>query len=205
MGTQKSVEDQHVKHRLNAHIELYTPPFKKPYTFKFCSTFKGSPSLKDTLMSSFTHLKLTEEEKRYLTHKHRQELYLYQNVCPRELEIFSQDIIEHINNCQLNKNKVKIKASTYGTFVCLMAILSGDIDPAIEIECEFDIAPLALLPKQSGQKALKIKNSLSIVFKAPTNSWLKNFTNITHLSELNCPVQYDFDDKFDYPSLRQVA
>jgi hypothetical protein len=132
-------------------------------------------TLTDSMMVSFEHLKLTNDEKKILSRSHRKMLNYYRHVSPFSLNGDAKKLIAEINQCC--DSKIVIEAVHYGAYVCLAALYSGKLDSSKKIEFILEKAPLALFPKNF----IKSKSTLAhhkVTFRLSDDCWLSPFSSL---------------------------
>lgn len=183
---------------LQAKVQLLSPKSnRRPKTLSFKIHPQRSPILTDTLMSNFSHLKLSEYEKRSLTKWQRQEISFYRLTPTKEISQCAHQLVKEIN--KLKGNQITIKACDFGTFVCLAAIFSGKIDRFKNIHFELALAPLKFFPKDLVDKKNVMNSKMNVTFKSKSDCWLKNFESLIWEQEITDLFHFsDEEDDFSY-------
>ncbi|OUR98508.1 hypothetical protein A9Q84_03600 [Halobacteriovorax marinus] len=128
----------------------------------------------ETLMNSYSGLKLTMEEKRELSLKHRKIIHQYQSI---DDEVVLKYVKRFINALPRPTNKkIKVKTKDFGSYICLMAISSGKIPDSLNLCFELEDTPVGLFPKKLLKKVLS--KNIAVKFILSKNSWVKPFKTI---------------------------
>jgi hypothetical protein len=134
---------------------------------------KKDVPLCDSLMSCYSSLKFTPEEKRDLSHDHRKIIHQYQCV---EDEIILKYVEKFIDALPKSKKKIKVQTSDFGSYICLAAIHSGKIPKELNVSFELEDSPVELFPKKYVKKALN--SDAKVKFKYNEDSWVKPFKSL---------------------------
>jgi hypothetical protein len=133
-------------------------------------------SLADTFMSNFCNMGLSSNEKHQLTQENRYEIIHYKKLKFDELSFFVKQLISNILE---NKSEhINIKASGFGAYVSLTAILNQQLPKNKYYQFQLDGMPINLFPKDF----IKSKNSnynLEISYTINEQCWLNSFTSLT--------------------------
>lgn len=177
---------------LKGTIVLEVKKSKKSSSLKF--TFKKNKcSLEDTFMYCFENLNLHTQEKRNLTFEHRQMIRQYQDLDLQEVQKYSNQLVNSINNNSNNNETIYINASEVGSFICLAAIYSGKIKPEINIHFNLTSAPLKLFPTKLIAKKVNL-NNINIHFDLDATTWLSNLATLTYNPKLN-HITFDYEEE----------
>jgi len=133
--------------------------------------------LSDMLMCHFSDLGLSTAEKQSFKQEYRKELCYLKSLDSSYLESSCRALLNELSSPQLKNKSLTIKANSYGTFVCLAAIFSGEIPGHVEIKFELDECLLPLFPK-SFVKDSGAAHSFPISFRYCEKSWIKPFPSL---------------------------
>lgn len=128
----------------------------------------------ETLMTSYSNLKLTSEEKRELSFKHRKIIHQYQSVDDQVILKYVDQFISALPKTK--NNKVNVKTKDFGSYICLMAISSGKIPETLNVCFELEDTPVGLFPKKLFKKVLS--KNIAVKFVLSKDSWVKPFKSI---------------------------
>jgi hypothetical protein len=127
----------------------------------------------ESLMSCYSKLKLTSEEKRDLSYKHRKIIHQYQCLDDQVLEMY---VDKFINALPESRKKIKIQTSDFGSYICLAAIHSGKIPEGLKLSFELGDSPVELFPKKYVKKALKSDSKVKFTYSE--DSWVRPFKSL---------------------------
>lgn len=127
----------------------------------------------ESLMSCYTKLKLTPEEKRDLSLNHRKIIHQYQKLDDQVVLMY---VDKFINALPTSRKRIKIETSDFGSYICLAAIHSGKIPEDLKISFELENSPVELFPKKFVKKALNSKSKVKFTYSE--NSWVRPFKSL---------------------------
>jgi hypothetical protein len=136
-----------------------------------------------TIMSSFSFLNISPEEKKQLSSRHRKMLNNYRHINPFALNADATELIDQISKCK--SKTIVVEASDYGAYICLAALYSGKLSVDKKIEFQFAGSPLALFPKSFLKNAPK-NIQHKIVFQVADNCWLSPFKSLYANNQIKC-------------------
>lgn len=142
-----------------------------------------------TLMSSFSHLNLSAEEKTKLTQEYRKELRSYQELKGKEIEKARKELVT-----ALKKHKddtIVIQAQEFGVYVCLAAIFSGDLPCNVDWRFELNEFALPLFPENLIKNKAACQ-SYEIALKFSSDGWISLFPSLRKIPHFMGP-QFDPD------------
>ena len=159
-----------------------THPFKGQIKI-FCDTSKEKNltfnvpeqelPISESLMSCYSKLKLTAEEKRELSLNHRKIIHQYQCLDDQIILMYVDKFINALPN---SRKRIKIETSDFGSYICLAAIHSGKIPNELKISFELEDSPVELFPKKFIKKALN--SSSKVKFTYSEDSWVRPFKTL---------------------------
>ncbi|WP_127718150.1 hypothetical protein [Halobacteriovorax sp. HLS] len=159
-----------------------THPFKGKIKI-YCDTSKETQlnfnlpeeelPLCDSLMSCYSNLKLTKEEKKELSIEHRKIIHQYQSL---DDEVILKYVDKFINALPISKKKIKIETSDFGSYICLAALHSGKIPQDLKLSFELEDSPVELFPKKFVKKALT--SDTDVKFTYNEDSWVAPFKTL---------------------------
>lgn len=177
---------------LKGTIVLQAKKSKKSSSLSF--NFKRNKcALEDTFMNCFENLNLHTMEKRNLTFEHRQIIRQYQDLDIKEVQKYSQLLIDSINSNSKSNEVIFINASEIGSFICLAAIYSGKLNSHCNIHFNLTSAPLKLFPTKLISKKANLSN-INIHFDLDQNTWLSNLLTLTYNPKLP-EVTFEFEQE----------
>ncbi len=136
-----------------------------------------------TFMRSFKALHLSEEEKREFSLKQREEIKQYQSIKRSILKEYASEFISQLK--KQTDETYSVEASGIGAYICLAAIVSGELPASKKYNFYFSDVPLNLFPKQL-VKNTKTNGSVQIHIQEE-DSWLKKFKSLTEVPDhLSC-------------------
>lgn len=139
----------------------------------------------EILMSHFSHLELSHEEKKNLTFKHRELIAQIENIPAKQIQKYSNALVNELK--QFKNKSVTIKASHLGAYICLSAIFSGKVPVENDWQFELSSVPLKLFPEML-VKENRAALSQSIHFQMEKDCWMKPFKSL-----YACPEYLQFD------------
>jgi hypothetical protein len=119
---------------------------KEIKNIRFDITPPERPQVTQTLMVNFKRFNLSEEEKRQLSHKHREQIVAFQTVNDELMNKYTQRLIRLVKHKDV-KN-VHIEASDFGAFICLAALYSGKFPKDKPVNFVLTSLPLSLFPEK---------------------------------------------------------
>lgn len=150
-------------------------------------------SIDQVVMRNFECLNLSDFEKRELTAKHRHIIKQYQNLSPKEVKKFSNELIKAIKG--YDHDHIEINASDAGTFICLAAIFSGKLPKNKEILFSLTGAPIGLFP-EAHIKSKVIPHNIVLNFCYREGSWMKSLKCLKEAPEfIELGTQPRYDDQ----------
>lgn len=163
---------------------LFSPEEKsKKLTLMSYQTETMEIGFEHNMMSTFEYLKLSPEEKKQLSARHRRVLNNYRQINPFALNIDARELIEQIKKCK--SSTLVIEAHDYGAYICLAALYSGKLPTDKKIEFNFEGSPLALFPKSLLKNTPKSRGH-KIVFRVGEDSWLSPFSTLYSNDKIKC-------------------
>jgi hypothetical protein len=160
-----------ISHPFKGQIKLESGSKKKLMSFELP---EEELPFSETLMTSYSNLNLTCEEKRDLSLKHRKIIHQYQSV---DNQIILKYVEQFINALpRVKSNKVNVKTKDFGSYICLMAISSGKIPDSLNVCFELEDTPVGLFPKKIFKKS--ISKNIFVKFVLSKDSWVKPFKSI---------------------------
>lgn len=113
---------------------------------RFDITPPSKPPVSQTLMINFSRFSLSEQEKRMLSHKHREQIVAFQTVNDELMEKYTKRLIKLINHKDVEQ--AHIEASDFGAFICLAALYSGNFPKNTPVTFTLTSLPLSLFPEK---------------------------------------------------------
>ena len=134
-------------------------------------------SMAETLMGNFTNLKFGREEKRLLTQEARRKIQQFQDLNSRPIPV-QRAVAKLIKKLSVHKERpLFIWADGIGAYLCLVAIVSGELPPSNLWQFKLDSIPLALFPASliKDRKAI-VKQKIQFCFEQ--NCWPHPFKKL---------------------------
>lgn len=161
------------------HLKFDLPEEKFPFTA--------------TLMSSFSSLNLSDEEKSKLTQDHRKYLCHFNYIQEKDLKKAQRELVLALK--KLQNDSLVIRANEFGAYVCLAAIFSGELPTGVDWRFELEEFALPLFPKN----LVKNKHAghlYEIALKYSSNGWVGPFPSLRKVPDfmdtLNDPDIHEF-------------
>lgn len=143
----------------------------------FDVTPNSEPSVNQKLMCNFKEIGFSEVERRELSYKHREHICYYQNMDEKIISEYSEKLIAKINRS--SGQKLLIKASDFGAYICLAAIFSGNLPTDKSLRFELSSVPLSLFPKKLVHQQIQSLNH-EVVFLLGEDCWIRPFKSLYH-------------------------
>lgn len=156
-------------------IRLTRPGRQKPARSFKCELPEPPVSMADTLMSEFSHLGLTSDEKNKLSRQHREYFCSFKLLKEKDIRKTRSELIKLLKD--YSNEPLVIKASEAGALICLAAIFSGQLPLNTEWRFELEEIPLPFFPKELVKKS-SAAQSYEICFKYNQDSALKAFPTL---------------------------
>ena len=134
-------------------------------------------SMAETLMGNFTGLKFGREEKRLLTREARKKIQQFQDLNSRPIPV-QRAVAKFIKKLSTYKERpLFIWADGIGAYLCLVAIVSGELPQSNLWQFKLDSIPLALFPASliKDRKAI-VKQKIQFTFEQ--NCWPHPFKKL---------------------------
>ncbi|MFG1499852.1 hypothetical protein ABMA70_06530 [Halobacteriovorax sp. XZX-3] len=132
------------------------------------------PTFDEVMMTNFTHLNFSENEKRLLTAKNRKDIFKFENLNTKELERYAGDLLSLIK--KVKSDRIQIETCNAGTFICLALIYSGKIPSHLDVHFKLHGSPLRLFPRILAKHKIP-KHNISISL-CNTDSWVQEFRSL---------------------------
>ncbi len=158
-----------------ADIKLTKPGRQRPARSLKYDLPSPKISMADTLMSEFSHLGLSSDEKNKLSRQHREYFCSFKLLTEKDIKKSRQELIKMLKDFQ--NEALVIKASETGALICLAAIFSGQLPQNTEWRFELEEIPLPFFPKELIKKSTAAQ-SFEISFKYHENGALKPFPTL---------------------------
>ena len=178
------------KSQFKADIHLKKPGRSKSMR---CLKFKlpnREVCMADTLMSEFSHLGLSTEEKNKLSRKHREYFCSFKFLKENDIKAMTNELITHL--AELKHEPLIISASEAGVFICLAAIFSGRLPQNVEWRFELEEFALPLFPKELVKKS-SAADSYDIAFKFNEKGYIKPFPSLKKAPSYMGTLGEDYD------------
>lgn len=164
-----------LQHSRETDIMLTKPGRQKPLRRLKFKMPELCISMADTLMSEFSHLGLSHEEKNKLSRQHREYFCAFKLLREKDIKKSRQELIKLLKD--FRNEALVIRASEAGALVCLAAIFSGQLPQNVEWRFELEEIPLPLFPKEL-VKSCSAAQSFEISFKYKEGGALKPFPSL---------------------------
>ena len=131
----------------------------------------------ETLMGNFAGLKFGREEKRLLTQEARRKIQQFQDLNSRPIPV-QKAVAKLVKRLLAHKERpLLIWADGIGAYLCLVAIVSGELPQTKHWQFKLDSIPLALFPASliKDRKAI-IKQKIQFTFEQ--NCWPHPFKKL---------------------------
>lgn len=132
------------------------------------------PCLNEVMMTNFTHLDFSEEEKRLLTANIRKDIFKFEHLSEKDIKKYSNDLLSLIK--KVDSDRIQIESNDAGCFICLALIYSGKIPSHIEVHFKLKSIPLALFPKSLVKNKIP-QHGISISL-CNSESWIREFRSL---------------------------
>lgn len=158
---------------------------------------KKEITMADTLMSEFSHLGLSPEEKNKLSRNHREYFCSFKFLKEKDIKKMTNELISNLS--ELKNEPLVISASEAGVFICLAAIFSGKLPQNVEWRFELEEFALPLFPKELVKKS-SAADSYDISFKFNESGYIKPFPSLKKAPAYMGTLgdEYDIGDFRDY-------
>lgn len=190
--------NQHCK---KIDIKLTRPGRQKPARSLKCDLPEPSVTMADTLMSEFSHLGLTSDEKNKLSRQHREYFCSFKLLTEKDIRKTRTELIRMLKD--YSDEPLVIKASEAGALICLAAIFSGQLPNNTEWRFELEEIPLPFFPKELIKKS-SAAQSFEISFKYNEDGALKPFPTLKKAPSY-MGLQYDHDISEFRPPVKERA
>lgn len=140
--------------------------------------------MEETLMAKFKRYKFSNEEKRKLSLRYREELSHYKHLNPNTISLYADKFIDQL--CKDTTSTIHIKASKFGAFICLAAIASGKLPKDKKITFDLSSCPVAIFPKKL-VKAKRKQDAIDLNV-SQSDSWIKDFQSLTEVPGHICDI-----------------
>ena len=187
----------HQKTKFNADIQLKKPGKSKAMKCLKFKLPKKDITMADTLMSEFSHLGLSSEEKNKLSRNHREYFCSFKFLKEKDIKKMTNELISSLS--QLKNEPLIICASEAGVYICLAAIFSGKLPQNVEWRFELEEFALPLFPKELVKKS-SAADSYDISFRFDEKGYIKPFPSLKRAPSYMGTLgeDYDIGDFRDY-------
>lgn len=142
---------------------------KKSFSHNYDETPTLSIPFRKLFMTNFDDYKFKNEEKKFLSKRHREFILKYKGLSPEAIENNAEKFIKYL--VSLKENNITIKASELGSYICLAAIFSNKLPTKLNIKFILSNTPLSLFPDCLVKNCNNLKN-LSLQFDVnPKTFW----------------------------------
>lgn len=121
-------------------------PQEEVKNIHFDITPPSRPHVGQTLMVNFKRFNLSEQEKKQLSHKHREQIVAFQTVNDELMNKYTDRLIRLIKHKDVES--AQVEASDFGAFICLAALYSGKFPKDTPVEFQLTSLPLSLFPEK---------------------------------------------------------
>lgn len=162
---------------------------------------KKEISMADTLMSEFSHLGLSTDEKNKLSRNHRAYFCSFKFIKEQDIQSMTNELIGHLS--ELKNEPLVISASEAGVMICLAAIYSGKLPQNVEWRFELEEFALPLFPKELVKKSTAA-GCYDITFKFHEKGLIKPFPTLKKAPSYMGALadEHDIGDFRDYHDVR---
>ncbi|MCF8058808.1 MAG: hypothetical protein K9K67_05910 [Bacteriovoracaceae bacterium] len=184
------------KNNLCADIQVKKQGRKKVFKNIKFNLPEKEITIADTLMSEFSDLGFSTEEKNKLSRQHREYFCSFKSLKESEIKKMRTALVKDL--LCLEDESLVICASEGGALICLAAIFSGELPKNVDWRFELEDLALPLFPKEL-IKNCSAAQSFEITFKYHEKGFIKPFPSLR-----KAPGYMGFEDEFDISDFREI-